>query len=560
MDSHVIGSTDEPLLNKTIGDMLNETAARYPDNEFVVFAEDGIRLTYEEFLHDVEAFAAGFLAIGLEPGDRVGVWAPNRIEWVLTQFATAKAGLIQVNINPAYRLHELEYALNKVGCKALVLADRFKTSDYETMLQELAPELATSPHGKLMSDRLPHLRAAITMGEEAPAGFFQFADIVELAEEEHYERLYEIERTLKPEDDINIQFTSGTTGNPKGATLSHYNILNNAYFVGRALGLADQDRMCVPVPLYHCFGMVMSVLACAAVGATLVFPAEAFEPKNVLEAVEAERCTALQGVPTMFIAELNEPDFAAYDLSSLRTGIMAGSPCPVEVMKRVIGDMHMNECTIAYGMTETSPVSFQTARDDSLERMTATVGRVHPHTEVKVIDEDGQVVPRGTQGELCTKGYLVMRGYWDDAERTNEAIDTDGWMHTGDLGVIDTEGYCKITGRVKDMVIRGGENIYPREVEEFLYTHADIQDVQVFGIPDEKYGEELCAWVKLKGESDLKEDDIKTFCKDQIAHYKVPRHIRFVDDYPMTVTGKIQKFKMREAMMAELNLAEIETA
>ncbi|SDE62936.1 AMP-binding protein [Kordiimonas lacus] len=560
MESHVIGPVDEPLLEKTIGDMLNETAARFPDNEFLVFAEDGIRLSYEEFLHDVEAFAAGFLALGLEPGDRVGVWAPNRIEWVITQFATAKAGLIQVNINPAYRTHELEYALNKVGCKALVLADKFKTSDYEAMLQELAPELATCPHGKLDAAHLPHLRAAITMGEEAPAGFFQFADIVELAEEEHYERLYEIERSLKPTDDINIQFTSGTTGNPKGATLSHHNILNNAKFVGAAMNLTSEDRLCVPVPLYHCFGMVMSVLACALVGATLVFPAEAFEPKSVLQAVEDERCTGLQGVPTMFIAELNEPNFKRYDLSSLRTGIMAGSPCPVEVMKRVISDMHMSECTIAYGMTETSPVSFQTARGDSVERRTSTVGRIHPHAEVKVIDEDGKTVPRGTQGQLCTRGYLVMRGYWDDADRTAEAIDADGWMHTGDLAVIDAEGYCRITGRVKDMVIRGGENIYPREVEEFLYTHPDIRDAQVFGIPDEKYGEELCAWLQLKEGAELDAGAIKAFCNGQIAHYKIPRHVRFVDEYPMTVTGKIQKFKMREAMMKDLGLAEIETA
>jgi len=560
MESHVIGSTDEPLLDKTIGDMLNETAARFPDNEFLVFCEDGIRLTYEEFLADVEAFAAGFLALGLEPGDCVGVWAPNRVEWVLTQFATAKAGLIQVNINPAYRTHELEYALNKVSCKALVLADRFKSSDYEAMVAELAPELATSPHGKLMSERLPHLKAAITMGEEAPAGFFQFADIVELAEEEHFERLHEIERTLKPTDDINIQFTSGTTGNPKGAKLSHHNILNNAKFVGAAMNLSDKDRMCVPVPLYHCFGMVMSVLACALVGATLVFPAEAFEPKSVLAAVEDERCTALQGVPTMIIAELNDLDFASYDLSSLRTGTMEGSPCPVEIMKRVIKDMHMTDCTIAYGMTETSPVSFQTEPGDSLERRTSTVGRIHPHAEVKIVNDEGVTVPRGSQGELCTRGYLVMRGYWDDPERTAEAIDTEGWMHTGDLGVIDTEGYCRITGRVKDMVIRGGENIYPREVEEFLYTHADVQDAQVFGIPDEKYGEELCSWIKLKDGAVPDADALKAFCNGRIAHYKIPRHIRFVDDYPMTVTGKIQKFKMRDAMMEELGLHEIETA
>lgn len=560
MDSFVTGSTDTPLLHKTISAMLSETAARFPDNEALVFVEDGIRLTYEEFLSDVEAFAAGFLALGLQPGDRVGVWAPNRIEWVLTQFATAKAGLIQVNINPAYRTHELEYALNKVSCKALVLADRFKSSDYEAMLRELAPEIDTSVHGKLRAERLPHLRAAITMGEDAPAGFFQFADIVELAGDEHFDRLAEIEASLNPDDPINIQFTSGTTGNPKGATLTHNNILNNAFFVGRTLGLGAEDRMCVPVPLYHCFGMVMSVLACSLNGATLVFPSEAFDPKSVLQAVEEESCTALQGVPTMFISELNEPDFASYDLSSLRTGIMAGSPCPVEVMKRVIKDMHMTECTIAYGMTETSPVSFQTARDDSLDRMTETVGRIHPHAEVKVVDEHGNVVPRGTQGELCTRGYLVMKGYWDDAERTADAIDADGWMHTGDLGVIDDVGYCRITGRLKDMVIRGGENIYPREVEEFLYAHDAIQDVQVFGIPDEKFGEELCAWVSLKEGATLEADELRAFCDGQIAHYKIPRHIRFVEEYPMTVTGKIQKFKMREAMMTELNPADKATA
>lgn len=554
MDSHVIGATDAPFIEKTIGQMLRETTAIYPDREAVVFCEDEIRLTYEELLSDAEAFAAGFIALGLKPGDRVGVWAPNRVEWILCQFATALAGLIQVNINPAYRTHELEYALNKVGCKALVLADSFKTSDYEAILTELAPELETCPHGNLMSEKLPHLKAAITMGEEAPAGFFQFADIVDLAEDHHFEELATIEASLTPEDAINIQFTSGTTGAPKGATLTHHNILNNAWFVGQAMALTSEDRLCVPVPLYHCFGMVMSVLACITVGATLVFPAEAFEPSSVLKAVQDESCTALQGVPTMFIGELNAPDFDQYELSSLRTGIMAGSPCPVEVMKQVIGDMHMDECTIAYGMTETSPVSFQTSRTDSLERRTGTVGTIHPHAEVKVIDEDGNTVPRGTQGELCTRGYLVMQGYWDDAERTAESIDADGWMHTGDLGVIDDEGYCRITGRVKDMVIRGGENIYPREVEEFLYTHDAIEDVQVFGIPDEKFGEELCAWIKLREGAQVDEDTIKAFCKGQIAHYKVPRVVRFVDDYPMTVTGKIQKFEMRNAMIKSLGL------
>ncbi|WP_417452007.1 AMP-binding protein [Kordiimonas sp.] len=560
MESYVVGDTSVPLLEKTIGQMLRETAAAYPDNEALVFVEDDISLTWSELLHDAESVAAGLLAMGLRPGDRVGVWGPNRVEWVLSQFATALAGLIQVNINPAYRLSELEFALNKVECRALILADQFKTSDYEAMLLKLAPELPRCPHGKLHAERLPYLRAAITMGEEAPGGFFAFADIADLADDEHYEQLAEVEATLEPHDPINVQFTSGTTGSPKGATLTHHNILNNAQFCARGMRLTDEDRLCVPVPLYHCFGMVMSVLACLTVGATVVFPAEAFEPVSVLEAVEAEGCTGLQGVPTMFIAELAVPNFADYDLSSLRTGIMAGSPCPVEVMKRVISDMHMSECTIAYGMTETSPVSFQTGLDDPIERRTSTVGRIHPHAEVKIIDEDGNTVPRGTQGELCTRGYLVMKGYWGDEERTADVLDAGGWMHTGDLGVIDEEGYCRITGRVKDMVIRGGENIYPREIEEFLFTHPDIQDVQIFGIPDPKFGEELCAWVRLKAGVEGDEQSVLDFCHGQIAHYKIPRIIRFVEEYPMTVTGKIQKFEMRNAMIRELCLDTIETA
>lgn len=560
MESYVKGDTSDPLLHATIGEVLRQTAEKFPDNEAVVFVDDDIRLTWAELYHDAEAIAAGLLALGLEPGDRVGVWGPNRIEWVLAQFATALAGLIQVNINPAYRLSELEYALNKVECKALILADQFKSSNYEEMLQTLAPELPDYPHGRLDAERLPHLRFAITMADEAPGGFFCFADIADFAEDEHYEKLASITPSLKADDAINVQFTSGTTGSPKGATLTHVNILNNARYCAKGMSLSDQDRLCVPVPLYHCFGMVMSVLACMTVGATLVFPAEAFEPKSVLGAVAQERCTGLQGVPTMFIAELAHPDFKGYDLTSLRTGIMAGSPCPVEVMKRVISDMHMSECTIAYGMTETSPVSFQTGLDDPLERRTSTVGRIHPHVEVKVVDEDGHIVPRGTQGELCTRGYLVMQGYWNDEERTAESIDEDGWMHTGDLGVIDEEGYCRITGRVKDMVIRGGENVYPREVEEFLYGHPDIEDVQVFGVPDEKFGEELCAWVQLKDGCRGDADNIKAYCDGQIAHYKIPRYIRFVDEYPMTVTGKIQKFEMRNTMIKDLGLKVVETA
>lgn len=560
MESHVIGDKSVPLIEKTIGQMLRETAEKFPDNEALVFVEDDISLTWSELLSDAEAVAAGLLALGLEPGDRVGVWGPNRVEWVLAQFATALAGLIQVNINPAYRLSELEFALNKVECKALILADQFKSSNYEEMILKLAPELPHCPHGKLHAERLPELRAVITMGEEAPGGFFAFADIPDLAEEEHYERLEEIEKSLTCHDAINVQFTSGTTGSPKGATLTHHNILNNAQFCARGMHLTDEDRLCVPVPLYHCFGMVMSVLACLTVGATIVFPAEAFEPVSVLEAVEAEGCTGLQGVPTMFIAELAVPNFGDYDLSSLRTGIMAGAPCPIEVMKRVISEMHMSECAIAYGMTETSPVSFQTHIEDPIERKTSSVGRIHPHAEVKLIDENGKTVPRGTQGELCTRGYLVMKGYWGDEERTADVLDGDGWMHTGDLGVIDEEGYCHITGRVKDMVIRGGENIYPREIEEFLFTHPDIQDVQIFGIPDEKFGEELCAWIRLKKGVEGDEKSITDFCDGQIAHYKIPRIIRFVEEYPMTVTGKIQKFEMRNAMLKELGLKEIATA
>ncbi|MCJ9429987.1 AMP-binding protein [Kordiimonas marina] len=560
MDSYVKGDTSTPLINITIGKQLEETAARYPDHDAVIFRESGARLTYAELNAEADRIAAGFLALGLAPGDRVGVWAPNRLEWVLCQFATAKAGLIQVNINPAYRLHELEYALNLVECRAIVTAERFKSSDYIAMLQELAPELEVCAPGKLKAEKLPALEMAITMGDDAPAGFLRFADIAGLATDELLARVAEIGVGLSPDDPINIQFTSGTTGAPKGATLSHRNILNNGWFVGRAMGFADTDRLCIPVPLYHCFGMVMSVLTCLTHGAAMIFPAEAFEPVSVLEAVQAEACTALHGVPTMFIAELAVPDRGTYDLSTLRTGIMAGAPCPIEVMKQVISDMHMEDCTIAYGMTETSPVSFQTSMDDPIERRVSTVGRVQPHVEVTLIDTDGNIVPRGTQGEICTRGYLVMQGYWNDPERTAEAIDAEGWMHTGDLGVIDEAGYCNITGRLKDMLVRGGENVYPREIEEFLYRHSAIRDVQVFGVPDHKYGEEICAWVALHEAGSLTEEELKAFCKGQIAHYKVPRYVRFVDDFPMTVTGKIQKFIMREQMIAELDLIIEDTA
>ena len=558
--SYVSGASANPLLGVTIGAQLDRTAARFPDNEALVVRHQDVRWRYREFTEKVDAFAAGLLALGLEPGDRIGIWSPNNSEWAVTQFAAAKAGLILVNINPAYRLAELEYALNKVECRALVTAEAFKSSRYIEMLRKLAPELDRARPGALKAEKLPHLETVVRLGTETTAGMYNFADVPALAGDAERDRLRALAGRLQFDDPINIQFTSGTTGFPKGATLSHHNILNNGYFNGVTLGLSEQDRVCIPVPLYHCFGMVMGNLMSTAFGATMVYPSEAFDPLEVLRTVEAERCSVLYGVPTMFIAELDHPEFAGFDLSSLRTGTMAGSPCPIEVMRRVIGEMHMEEVTIAYGMTETSPVSFQSATDDPIERRVSTVGRVHPHVEVKVVDQEGKLVPCGETGELLTRGYSVMRGYWNDEEKTLEAIDKAGWMHTGDQATIDAEGYCNIVGRIKDMVIRGGENVYPREIEEFLYRHPKVQDVQVIGVPDEKYGEELCAWIKLRDGEEANADEIKAFCKDQIAHFKVPRYVRFVDEFPMTVTGKIQKFKMRETTIAELALAEQKTA
>ncbi len=558
--SYVSGASANPLLGVTIGAQLDRTAARFPDNEALVVRHQDVRWRYREFTEKVDAFAAGLLALGLEPGDRIGIWSPNNSEWAVTQFAAAKAGLILVNINPAYRLAELEYALNKVECRALVTAEAFKSSRYIEMLRKLAPELDRAGPGALKAEKLPHLETVVRLGTETTAGIYNFADVPALAGDAERDRLRALAGRLQFDDPINIQFTSGTTGFPKGATLSHHNILNNGYFNGVTLGLSEQDRVCIPVPLYHCFGMVMGNLMSTAFGATMVYPSEAFDPLEVLRTVEAERCSVLYGVPTMFIAELDHPEFAGFDLSSLRTGTMAGSPCPIEVMRRVIGEMHMEEVTIAYGMTETSPVSFQSATDDPIERRVSTVGRVHPHVEVKVVDQEGKLVPCGETGELLTRGYSVMRGYWNDEEKTLEAIDKAGWMHTGDQATIDAEGYCNIVGRIKDMVIRGGENVYPREIEEFLYRHPKVQNVQVIGVPDEKYGEELCAWIKLRDGEEANADEIKAFCKDQIAHFKVPRYVRFVDEFPMTVTGKIQKFKMRETTIAELALAEQKTA
>lgn len=558
--SYVHGAIATPLLGETIGTHFDRTVARWGDRPGLIVRQQGVRWSYAELGVQVDAFAAGLLALGLTPGERVAIWSPNNAEWVVTQFATAKAGLILVNINPAYRLSELAYALNKVGCRALITATAFKSSDYCGMLATLAPELATAVPGHLHAAKLPSLETVIQIGGPAAAGMLSFEAVTALGGATQRARLAELAETLQFDEAINIQFTSGTTGMPKGATLTHHNILNNGFFLGEMMRFTEQDKVCIPVPLYHCFGMVIGNLACLTHGAAMVFPGEGFEPRATLETVAEERCTALYGVPTMFIAELEHPDFAQFDLSSLRTGMMAGAPCPIEVMRRCVELMHLRELTIGYGMTETSPASFQTAREDPLERRVSTVGRVHPHVEAKIIDAAGRIVPRGLPGELCTRGYAVMLGYWDDPERTAQAIDAAGWMHTGDLAVLDEAGFCNIVGRIKDMVIRGGENVYPREVEEFLYRHPQVQDVQVFGVPDAKYGEELCAWVKLRAGATVPEDEIREFCRGQIAHYKIPRHIRFVDEFPMTVTGKVQKFLMREQMMAELGLQEAVTA
>lgn len=558
--SYVHGTSATPLIGRTIGQWFDDACERWADSEALVVRHQGVRMHYSELRRTVDALACGLLRLGLRPGDRVGLWSQNNREWALTQFATAKAGLIQVNINPAYRRSELEYALNKASCQALVLSPDFKTSDYLGMLRDLAPELDGVEPGELNAPRLPALRTVIRLGAQSSPGMFNFDDLLQAPTQAELDELQALGERLQFDDPINLQFTSGTTGSPKGATLSHHNILNNGFFVGEAIRLAQGDRLCIPVPLYHCFGMVMANLGCVTHGATMVYPSEAFDPLAALRTVAEERCTALYGVPTMFIAMLDHADFAQYDLGTLRTGIMAGSPCPIEVMKRVIDRMHMSEVTIAYGMTETSPVSFQSAVDDPLDRRVATVGRIHPHCEVKIVDSDGRIVPRGTPGELCTRGYSVMLGYWDDEAKTAEVLDAAGWMHTGDLATIDEAGYCNIVGRIKDLVIRGGENLYPREIEEFLYRHSSVQDVQVVGVPDPKYGEELCAWVIVRPGATLDEQALKAYCDGQIARHKIPRYIRFVDAFPMTVTGKIQKYLIREQMKQELGLEESRTA
>ena len=558
--SYVHGASSTPLIGQTIGRYFDEACARHAEREAIVVRHQNVRLSYAAFKQKVDALACGLMRLGLERGDRIGIWSQNNLEWALTQFATAKAGLVMVNINPAYRLAELEYALNKVGCRAVVLSPAFKGSDYLGMIGELAPELGHCEPGLLRSHRLPALEMVIRMGAEKTPGMLNFDELLRTPSRDESAALALLSEKLQFDDPVNIQFTSGTTGHPKGATLSHHNILNNGFFVGEAIRLAAGDRVCIPVPLYHCFGMVMGNLGCLTHGATMVYPGEAFEPLAVLQAVSEERCTALYGVPTMFIAALDHPRFAEFDLSQLRTGIMAGSPCPIEVMKRVIERMNMGEVTIAYGMTETSPVSFQSGTDDPIDRRVSTVGRVQPHLEVKIVDNEGRIVPRGQSGELCTRGYSVMLGYWDDEAKTKEAIDAGGWMHTGDLAVIDDEGYCNIVGRIKDMVIRGGENIYPREIEEFLYGHPKVLDVQVVGVPDPKYGEELCAWIILREGETMSEEAVREYCRGQIAHYKIPRYIQFVDSFPMTVTGKIQKFLIRQKMKEALGLEDAKTA
>lgn len=550
--SYVCGDYTIPLRRITIPQLLAETVARFGFREAAIFRQFGKRYSYYDLDRQVAALASGLLSLGIQPGDRVGIWSPNRPEWLITQFATARIGAILVTINPAYRTSELEYALNKVACKALVTASSFKTSNYLEAINQLAPELATCAPGKLVANRLPHLRLVIRMGAEKSPGMFNFDEVLLVGGPAQLLRLETIARTLDPDDAINIQFTSGTTGSPKGATLSHYNIVNNARFTARTMKFNEHDRLCIPVPLYHCFGMVLGTLACVSAGSTMVFPGEAFEPAATLETVAAERCTALYGVPTMFVSMLEHAEFGRHDYSSLRTGMMAGAPCPIEVMRQVVGAFHMPQVTIGYGMTETSPISFQSSVDDALDDRVSTVGRVHPHVEVKIIDAAGRTVALGEQGELCTRGYSVMRGYWGDDERTREAVDQGGWMHTGDLATLDERGYCRIVGRVKDMVIRGGENIYPREIEEFLYRHPKVAEAQVFGVPDAKFGEEVCAWIVPRPGEALTEEEVRAFCQGRIAHYKIPRYIRFRDSLPMTVTGKPQKFIMRDAMIEEL--------
>ncbi|NLW04667.1 MAG: AMP-binding protein [Pseudomonadaceae bacterium] len=553
--SYVSGTSERPLIGMTIGDLFDQTVASFPNNDALISRHQNLRYTYKALQEEVNRCARGLLQMGVTKGERVGIWSPNNAQWCITQFATAKIGAILVNINPSYRTHELEYALKQSATNTLILEGEFKQSHYANIICELVPELKTSTPEKLSSKKLPELKRVICLDEKlATQGMYTWSNLMATHDKVSEAQLAELQATLQFDDPINIQYTSGTTGAPKGATLSHHNILNNGYFVAEGMNLTDQDRVVIPVPLYHCFGMVMGNLGCITHGATMIYPSDGFDPEVTLQTVEEEKATALYGVPTMFIAELEHPNFANYDLSHLRTGIMAGSNCPIEVMKKVIEQMNMKDVTICYGMTETSPVSFQTRRDAPLEKRVSTVGTIHPHLEVKLVDpESGEVVERGEKGELCTRGYSVMLGYWNNEQATKESI-VNGWMHTGDLAQMDDEGYVAITGRIKDLIIRGGENIYPRELEEFFYTHPAISDVQVIGIPDQKYGEEVMAWIKVHEGKTLDEEELKAFCKGKIAHYKVPRYFKFTQEFPMTVTGKIQKFKMRDVSMEELGI------
>ncbi|NNK77285.1 MAG: AMP-binding protein [Litoreibacter sp.] len=550
--SYEHGVSDIALMGVTVGNLLRRTAVEFPENEALVVPYQDVRWSYRELDSEVERLAAGLVALGLEPGERIGVWAPNMAEWVVLQFATARAGLILVNINPAYRLSELEFALNQVEVATLVLVPSFKSSNYLAMLADLMPELKAVDPGKLKAARVPTLRLVVTLSDDAAPGTIRYSDVVAGADDRAYRRVQELSSVLQFDDPINIQSTSGTTGRPKAATLTHHNIVNNAYFSGLQMKLTAADRMCIPVPMYHCFGMVLGTLCCVAHGATMVFASAGFDATAAMDVTETERCSVFHGVPTMFIAALDSPGFAGRDLSCLRTGIIAGAPCPAELMKRIMGEMHMSQITIAYGMTETGPISTQTSVDDPVHRRVETVGRVLAHTEIKIVDDAGRITPRGTPGELLTRGYCVMPRYWNNPAKTEEAIDEARWIASGDIAVVDEEGFFQIVGRSKDMLIRGGENIFPREIEDFLYTHPAVEQVEVIGAPDEKYGEEVCAWIKLREGRTATAEEIRDFCKGQIAHFKIPRYVKFVDAFPMTITGKVQKFVMREMMAEEL--------
>ncbi|OWF52435.1 acyl-CoA synthetase family member 2, mitochondrial-like [Mizuhopecten yessoensis] len=556
--SYIHGQSDVSPIGITIGNLLQERVQMTPDKEVVVFCSRKIRKTYAQFITEVDKLAAGLVSLGLEKGDRVGIWGPNSYEWILTQYATARAGLILVNVNPQYKEQELEFALGKVGCKAIIISEKFKDQNYYDILYNVVPELSGSISGDIRSDRLPSLKILITMGDNSYSGAFQFSEVLDSATDAGCRGIMDIQRKLQFDDPINIQFTSGTTGVPKGATLSHHNIVNNSHFLGRRLGYhTEESIICVPVPLYHCFGMVMASLCTVTHGAKCVYPGPGFDAGASLKAVAEEKCTSLYGVPTMFIDMLNHPDFDKFDLTSLSTGVMAGSPCPVEVMRQVNERMHMPKVTVAYGTTENSPVTFQTMRDDNLEKRTSTVGRPLDHVEAKVVDEDGHMVPIGTRGELCIRGINTMLEYWDEPEKTAEVISTSRWYSTGDTAVIDEDGFCKIVGRIKDLIIRGGENVYPLEIEEVLYKHPKVKDVQVVGVPDKRLGEEICAWIQVKEGQTLTEQQVKDLCKDKLARYKVPRYVSFVDGYPLTVTGKVQKYKIREAATKDLGLENV---